>query len=197
MFTVQNKSIDSLTLTGSYYLAPDFTALDDVSVLWGDAKYGMGDYAVALQGGTVLAGDAIPGGKDTTAFGAKIGGNFGMFDASVAYSSVDDGSVPIHNLGTGVKTPLYTQMIFNQGRIKSDNDTVVLRAGVKALGGKFGVAYDITTDNSAASNDSTELDVTYVTKISDSTKLFAGYVLVTQDDAPDMNLLRFWARYNF
>jgi hypothetical protein len=199
MVTVQNKSIDNLTLTGSWYYAPDMVANlgvlggGDANVLWGDAKYNAGSYSLGLQGGTV-----DPDGLDSTAaFGAKIGGNFGMFDASVAYSSVDDGAVPIHNLGTGVKTPLYTQMIFNQGRIKLDNDTVVLRAGVKALGGKFGVAYDITTDNSAASNYSTELDLTYVTKISDSTKLFAGYVLVTQDNADDINMLRFWARYNF
>jgi hypothetical protein len=197
MLTAQNKSIDGLTLTGTYYLAPDFTPADDLSVIWGDAKFNVSDYTVALQGGTVLAEDALgAGSKDTTAFGAKIGANFGMFETSVAYSTVDDGSVPIHNLGTGVKTPLYTQMILNQARIKSDNDTVVLRAGVKALGGKFGVAYDMTTDNSAASNDSTELDVVYTTKVG-SVKLLAGYVLVTQDNAEDTNVVRVWGRYNF
>ena len=199
MVTAQNKSIDNLTLTGTWYYAPDMAANlgviggGDANILWGDAKYNTGAYSLGLQGGTV-----DPDGLDsTTAFGAKIGGNFGMFDASVAYSTVDNGDVPIHNLGTGVKTPLYTQMILNQGSIKSDNDTVVLRAGVKALGGKFGVAYDFTTDNSVLGNDSTELDLTYVTKISDSTKLFAGYVLRTQDIGEDLNMVRFWARYNF
>jgi len=199
MVTAQNKSIDNLTLTGTWYYAPDMVANlgviggGDANILWGDAKYNAGSYSLGLQGGTVDP-DGL---ESTTAFGAKIGGNFGMFDASVAYSTVDDGDVPIHNLGTGVKTPLYTQMILNQGSIKSDNDTVVLRAGVKALGGKFGVAYDFTTDNSVVGNDSTELDVTYVTKISDSTKLFAGYVLRTQDIGEDLNMVRFWARYNF
>jgi len=197
MITAQNKSISGLTLTGTYYLAPDFTPADDLSVVWGDAKFTTGGYSVALQGGSVLAKDALgAGSKDTTAFGAKVGASFGMFDTSVSYSTVDDGSVPIHNLGTGVKTPLYTQMILNQARIKSDNDTVVLRASAKALGGKFMVAYDMTTDNSAAENDSTELDVVYKTNVGNIT-LLAGYVLVTQDKAEDTNVIRVWGRYNF
>jgi len=196
MLTAQNTSVAGLTLTGTYYIAPDFTPADDLSVIWGDAKFNVSNYSVALQGGTILAEDLAPGYKDTTAFGAKVGATFGMFDTSVAYSTVDDGSVPIHNLGTGVKTPLYTQMILNQGRIKSDNDTVVLRAGMKALGGKFGVAYDMTTDNSAAENDSTELDVVYTTKVG-NVNLLAGYVLVTQDKAEDINVVRVWGKYNF
>jgi len=197
MITAQNKSISGLTLTGSYYLAPDLTPVDDLSVVWGDAKFAMGDYAVALQGGSILAQDALgAGSKDTTVFGAKVGAIFGMFDTSVSYSTVDDGSIPIHNFGTGVKTPLYTQMILNQARIKSDNDTVVLRAGVKALGGKFMASYDMTTDNSAAANDSTELDVVYKTNVGNVT-LLAGYVLVTQDQAEDTNVVRVWGRYNF
>jgi len=196
MITAQNKSIDGLTLTGTYYLAPDFTPADDLSVIWGDAKFAVSDYAIALQGGTILAEDLAPGLADTTAFGAKLGATFGMFDTSVAYSTVDDGSVPIVNFGTGVKTPLYTQMILNQGSIKSDNDTVVLRAGAKALGGKFGVAYDMTTDNSNVSNDTTELDLTYVTTVG-NVKMLAAYVLRTQDIGEDTNVVRFWARYNF
>jgi hypothetical protein len=200
MLTAQNKSIDGLTLTGSYYYAPDFTTADDVNVLWGDAKFAISDYSIALQGGTILAKDALGGAPadDTTAFGAKIGGNFGMFDASVAYSSVDAGSVPIHNLGTGVKTPLYTQMILNQNHIKTDADTIVLRAGMKALGGKFGIAYDITTDNATNNSDYQELDLTYKTKVTDNTTLFAGYVYHNDDAWADSeNFARVWARYNF
>ena len=197
MLTAQNKSVEGLTLTGSYYYAPDMLTTEDVSALWGDAKFGISDYSIGLQGGTIIGPDDI-GGKDTTGFGAKIGGNFDMFDASVAYSSVDEGTVAIHNLGTGVKTPLYTQMILNQSKIKSDADAIVVRAGVKALGGKIGAAYCMTTDNSAASNDSTELDVTYKTKVSDSTTLFAGYVMTDEDNLNDArNLVRVWGRYNF
>jgi hypothetical protein len=196
MITAQNKSVDGLTLTGTYYLAPDFSPADDLSVIWGDAKFGISNYTAAIQGGTILAEDLAPGLNDTTAFGAKIGATFGMFDTSVAYSTVDDGTVAVTNFGTGVKTPLYTQMILNQGSIKSDNDTVVLRAGAKALGGKFGVAYDMTTDNSVAGNDTTELDLTYVTTVG-NVKMLAAYVLRTQDIGDDLNVVRFWARYNF
>ncbi len=197
MVTAQNKSIAGLTLTGTYYFAPDFTDADDLSVIWGDAKFAVSDYAVAVQGGTILAEDLAPGLNDTVAFGAKLGATFGMFDTSVAYSTVDDGSVPIVNFGTGVKTPLYTQMILNQSKISSDNDTIVLRAGVKALGGKFGIAYDMTTDNSDAGQDYAELDLTYKTTIGNTT-LFAAYVYRDDDAQADTdNLLRFWARYNF
>jgi hypothetical protein len=54
----------------------------------------------------------------------------------------------------------------------------------------------MTTDNSAAENDSTELDVVYKTKVG-NVNLFAGYVLVTQDKAEDINIARVWAKYNF
>lgn len=171
---------------------------EDANILWGDAKFAISDYTVALQGGTVMGRDDIVGGSDTTAFGAKVGGNFGMFDASVAYSTVNDGDIPIHNLGTGVKTPLYTQMVLNQGHIKSDSDTFVIRAGMKALGGKLGIAYDITSDNANANSDYTELDLTYKTKITDNTTLFAAYVF-NEDDAwaDSNNFVRVWARYSF
>ncbi len=200
MLTAQNKSISGLTLTGTWYYAADALQTapkEDVNILWGDAKFAISDYSIGLQGGTILTNE--PGAvKDTTAFGAKIGADFGMFDASVAYSSVDDGTAPVENLGTNVKTPLYTQMIKNQNHIKSDNDTIVIRAGVKALGGKFSVAYDITTDNATANSDYTELDVVYKTKVSESTTLLAAYILAEDDLAPDAtNYLRFWARYNF
>ncbi len=199
MVTAQNKSIEGLTLTGTWYIAPELIGgVDDVNILWGDAQFGISDFNIGLQGGTILT-DTV-GVEDTTAFGAKVGGNFGMFDASVAYSSVDEGTIPAHNLGTGVKTPLYTQLILNQGYIKSDSDTFVVKAGVKALGGKFGLAYDYTTYNASTTEDTyTELDLTYKTKVfNDSTTLFAGYVY-TDDDllADSQNFIRVWGRYNF
>jgi len=123
-----------------------------------------------------------------------------MFDASLAYSGVDAGQTGVFNVG-GVKTPLYTQMILNQGAIRSDNDTIVARAGMKALGGKFGVAFDYTTSD--VRDDYTELDLTYKTKVfNDSTTLFAGYVYQDLDTDVDgwdesRNLIRFWGRYNF
>jgi hypothetical protein len=216
MLTVQNKSIEGLTLTGSYYYAADLAnnsgvaaGDSDAHILWADASYsGFEGFNIAVQGGTVMDDDY---GKfhqdDVAAFGAKIGGHFSMFDASLAYSNVNDGGVAVgptkrglFNVG-GAKTPLYTQMILNQNFIRSDNDTFVARAGLKALGGKFGLAFDYTTDNSPASNDYTELDLTYKTKVfNDSTTLFAGYVYQDVDGElwdDSRNLFRVWGRYNF
>jgi len=194
MLTAQNKSVENLTLTGSWYYAPNMVLeADDVHVLWADGKYKAGDYSVALQGGTIITDTT--GVEDTTAFGAKIGGNFGDFDASVAYSSVDDGTAAIENVGTNNKTPLYTQMIANQSKIKTDADTVVGRIGVKALDGKFGLAYGYTDYMGV---DYSELDLTFKTKVGDNTTLFAGYIYQDDDAAADStNTLRFWAKYNF
>jgi len=213
MLTVQNKSIEGLTLTGTYYYAADFAnnngvaaGTEDAHILWGDANYKFGDYCVAGQVGTIMDDDFDKYNEDdVVAFGLKAGGNFGMFDASIAYSNVNDGGVAVgsHKKGLfnvgGVKTPLYTQMILNQDAIRTDNDTFVFRAGVKALGGKFGLAYDYTSDNSSAKNDYQELDLTYKTKVfNDSTTLFAGYIYQDADNWTDgYSTLRFWARYNF
>ena len=228
MLTAQNKSIDKLTLTGTWYIAPEMVlGLDDANVLWADAKYGFGEdmYGLVLgvQGGTVMLD--TDGLEDTTAWGAKIGGNFDLFDASIAYSSVDDGTVSIENFGTNVKTPLYTQMIFNQNTIKRDSDTVVVRAGIKGLGGKFGVAYAYSDLGATAlpavaglaggEGTYSELDITYKVKVwNDSTTLFAGWIYQDDDRMGDLvlvneetgaettfdgtqNMLRFWGRYNF
>jgi len=42
---------------------------------------------------------------ETTAFGAKITGQAGNISGTLAYSTVDDGSIAIQNVGTGNKTP--------------------------------------------------------------------------------------------
>ena len=155
MVTAQNKSIDNLTLTGSWYYAPDMEANigvlggGDINVLWGDATYKANAFTVAIQGGQVDP-DTL---ASTSAFGAKIAGKLGMFGLSAAYSSVDDGAVPIHNLGTGVKTPLYTQAILNQNAIKIDSDTVKVAANVKGLGGKW-TAYYLSADMGAKAQSS-------------------------------------------
>jgi len=200
MLTVQNKSIEGLTLTGSYYYAPSFVLdayNDDANLFWADAKYKFGNYCVAAQYGYMDL-NLVDGDNDAQAFGVKAGGNFDMFNASIAYSNVNDAAVGILNVG-GVKTPLYTQMILNQNFIRNDNDTFVVRAGMKALGGNIGLAYDYTTDNSDADNDYQELDLTYKTKVfNDTTTLFAGYIYQDADNWDDAkNTVRFWARYNF
>ncbi len=206
MLTVQNKSVEDLSLTGSWYYGASTdsadTFSDDLNILWADAKYNFNTNGIVLglQAGTVMS-DMFT--DDTVAFGAKIGGNLDMFSASLSYSSVDDGDYGLHNVG-GVKTPLYTQLILNQNFIRSDSDTFVVRAGMKALGGKFGLAYDYSSINSGLlEGDYSEFDVTYKTKVfNDSTTLFAGYVYQDLDSDvtswdESRNLLRFWGRYNF
>ncbi|MEA3419952.1 MAG: hypothetical protein U9Q90_11210 [Campylobacterota bacterium] len=232
MATVQNKSIDGLTLTGSWYYGANFgenmlgvAGGSDVNILWGDATYADPDMyglVAGIQGGTIMQDD-LP--ADTTAFGAKIGGSWDVFAFGAAFSSVDDGTTGVFNVG-GVKTPLYTQMILNQAFIARDADSVVLHASAKALGGKFIVKYGMTTQNNRLLNQATdtygdrdyaELDLVYKTKVwNDSIALFAGYInqdvdaltvnvtdpdtgAVTQVTGPNdpNNVVRFWARYNF
>jgi hypothetical protein len=213
MLTLQNKSIEGLTLTGSWYYAADFgdnnlglTTGNDVNILWGDAKYAFSDYLVAGQLGSWMDDDFA---DDSFAWGLKAAGNFDMFSASLAYTSVDDGGIQgltTTNVG-GVKTPLYTQLILNQGYISYDSDTFVARAGLKALGGKFGAAYnysDLGSSRVLGSGEYTEFDLTYKTKVfNGSTTLFAGYIYqdLSHDNVLipdfDQNVLRFWGRYNF
>lgn len=128
MLTAQNKSIENLTITGSFYYAPNFTSKDDLSIVWSDAKYIYNDYTLAFQAGQIQSMSSTTA---TNAIGAKIGGKYDIFDASLSFSYVDDGTIKLQNLGTSVKTPLYTQLILNQGHIKSNDTTVVLRVGTK------------------------------------------------------------------
>jgi hypothetical protein len=206
MLTVQNKSFEGLTLTGTYYYGAGQDNNDDTNIFWGDAKFAISDYALGLQGGYIDA-DVKKGDTNTIAFGAKAGANFGMFDASAAYSYVGDKDMgaSVQNIG-GVKTPLYTQMILNQGVIARDSQYIKVAAGAKALGGKFGVAYGmrLAADSDVLDDHNPyELDVTYKTKVfSDTTTLFAGYVLTDADDdnvngGDAQNLIRVWGRYNF
>jgi len=213
MLTLQNKSVEGLTLTGSWYYAVDFadnnlgaTTGNDVNILWGDAKYAFSDYVIAGQLGSWMDDDFA---DDSFAWGLKAAGNFDMFSASLAYTSVDDGGMQgltTTNVG-GVKTPLYTQLILNQAFISYDSDTFVARAGLKALGGKFGAAYnysDLGDSRRLGSGEYNEFDLTYKTKVfNGSTTLFAGYIYQDKsfDDVAisdfDQNVIRFWGRYNF
>jgi len=138
MLTAANKSLANIPITASYYSLPS----TDLDVVWADVKANqLGPVNVALQGGSILNG--ATGGNDTTAYGVKVTGKASNVDLSLAYSSVDDGDVPVQNVGTGVKTPLYTQMILNQGHIAKDADTVVLGASMPLASGKLIAKYDL------------------------------------------------------
>ena len=198
MATAQNKSIDGLTVTGSFYYAANL--VDNIidkaaemigenpdllphtgnatTILWGDVAYAKDSLPVTfgVQGGAIASDDFE---NDTTAWGAKIGGKINMFSLLAAYSSVDDGDTGVFNVG-GVKTPLYTQMILNQNFIRSDADTILLKGVVKALGGKFIAQYGMTTMNDRGilgDVDYNEFDFIYKTKVwNDNITLLAAYV---------------------
>ena len=195
---VQNSSIDNLTLTGSWYQLNDVKGLGDATALWGDAKYKIGNYKFALQGAYIDPTDISDALKETTGFGAEIATTYSIFDLALAYSSVDDGTVPLNNLAgkPGERTALYTQLLLNADAIAKDNDTIAVKAHTKAFNGKIIAEYAVTTDNSPAENDYAELDLAYTTTIG-STDLFAGYIFGTQDKGEDINAIRVWARYNF
>ena len=195
MLTVQNKSVAGLTPTLSYYQLPS-----SAKAVWLDVNANMAKLAgvpvsVALQGGQINTNAS--GDVDSKAIGAKVAGKAGPATISLAYSKTNNGAVATRNLGTGVKTPLYTQMIVNQDHISTDADTIVLKAAMPAGPGKLIAQYGMTTDNSAAENDYNELDVIYKFKAL-GTDMLAAYVRRDADKAPDpQNIVRVWSRYNF
>ena len=141
------------------------------------------------------------GADDTTGMGIKVSGKAGPANLTLAYTSVDDGDAKIENVGTGVKTPLYTQMILNQKAIKKDADTVMLKAVAPAGPGKLIAQYAMTTANdknlNGDGNDYSELDVIYKFKAL-GTKMLVAYVMQDLDAKDDPNnIIRFWTRYNF
>ena len=202
MITAQNKSIENLTLTGSYYFAPDMLALGDTDVLWGEAAYKGSGFSAAIQGGEITPDNV----SSTSAFGAKIGGKLSMFSLMAAYSSVGSGTVGITNLGTLVKSPLYTQMVLNnvgQYHAAPGSEFVKVGGSVKGLGGTWKAFYGAgTNDDNLLKGDYTEFDFMYVAKITENIKFFGAYVY-TDDDGiastgpSENNFIRFWARYNF
>lgn len=113
-----------------------------------------------------------------------------------SYSHVNDGDVELRNFGTGVKTPLYTQMIGNQNFTSSDCDSVALKTVTKLSTGKLIASYDNTKDNSSANNNYQELDVVYKFKAYDMNMLVA--YIGQKTDNPTFggenkaNNLRFW-----
>jgi len=199
MIAAQNKSIAGLTLTGSYYYASNFVDAGDTSIIWGDAKYNAGLFNIAVQGGQISP-DLL---DSTSAVGVKLGAKFaGIFTAAVAYTSVGDGAVGMSNLATGIKSPLYTQMLLNnvgQFHAKPGSDFLKVSGTIKALGGKFILGYG-DGSNSLAGNDTTysEIDVMYKAKLSKNITGFAAYGYTDISSSADSsNFVRFWARYSF
>jgi len=200
MITAQNKSINGLTATGTWYYAPSFAKNgvistnnsymsglggiqinngdSDANVLWGDLTYSAPDMyglIAGIQGGWIDADNNIDL-DSTTAWGVKLGGAFGDFTLAAAYTGVnidnEAQALTVTNFGTGVKTPLYTQMVLNQVFIdghQGDVDTWMIKGTYKGLGGKFIAAYgssNVDDNNGVDGNnhDYNEFDFIYATK---------------------------------
>jgi len=219
MLTVANKSSKLIQPTLTYYALKNIelrTSADGAAVttqalgksgsaLWANVDVDAGlPVKLALQGGKI---DPKNGLKKTNTYGAKISGKFANVALSLAYTDVDEGAVSIQNVGTGIKTPLFTQMIYNQNFISSDASTTVLKAAMPVGPGKLIAQYGITDDTntggtSATENDYNELDVIYKTKLS-GMNVFAAYVMrdsdlkTLQGGDDKANIIRVWTRYNF
>ncbi len=195
MLTVANKSSKMAQPTLSYYALRDIAGADSGSAIWADVQVDADlPVKLGLQGGQIDPSNKL---DKTTAYGAKLTGKASNVALKLAYTSVDDGAVSVQNVGTGIKTPLYTQMVANQGAISSDADTVVLQAAMPLAVGKIIAQYGLTSDNSAAENDYNELDLLYKFKAL-GTDMLAAYVRADADNAKDpANIIRVWSRYNF
>lgn len=179
MATIANSSSKMVQPTLSYY------KVSNEDYYWGDVKINPNiPVKFALQGGEAAS---------TEAFGAKAAGKLGPVKTILAYTQVGTGG-SIDNLGTGVKTPLYTQMILNQNFIKTDNETVMLKGITKAGPGKLIAQYASTTSDSAG--DYGELDVIYKFDLF-GTKMLAAYVMQDFESRDNNNMVRVWSRYNF
>ena len=229
MLTVANKSIPMTAITLSYYDVANVTGLptgkDGATAMWADVAVAGKDLPlglkVGLQGGVVGAETSAV--ADTTAMGAKV--SLAPVDAltlCLAYTSVDGdedkANIAIKNFGTGVKTPLFTQMIYNQNAIALDAQTIVAKASYN-LGdlGKVSLAYGATTSGDAnlqgADSNYSELDLVYSVKAA-GVKYFVAYLNRSIDadsttgmqhgavgsdgvNAETENRVRVWARYAF
>ena len=226
MLTVQNKSIPMTTLTASYYNVAKIdqnttsnTSLEGANAVWLDAAVAGKDLPMGLkfglQGGTIMAESS--GIADTVAFGVRAGmAPVEGLDLCLAFTSVDEDKnkpqIAIKNFGTGVKSPLYTQMIANQDAIAVAADTFTLKAAYNT--GDYGTVsaqYGYTTagDNNinnkdaanGKKNDYQEFDLVYTVKAGGvdylAAYVFQSFSEKTANDKDNNNIVRLWARYNF
>jgi len=208
MLTAQNKSIPMTTVTASYYdvakAIPSGTTFDGITAAWGDIAVAdkslpMG-LKVGVQGGKVMVDTANL--DDTSAFGVKLGlAPIENLTLCAAYTSVDDGAVPIQNIA-GVKSPLYTQLIANNGVITTDNNTIMLKAAY-AMGdiGTVILQGTQTSDESIADNDLTDIELVYKVNAG-GVDFLAAYINQAWDNktlsgADGQNIVRLVARYAF
>jgi len=170
---------------------------------------------IGLQAGSIMPENSAL--ADTTAWGVKVGlAPIEKLTLCAAYTSVDgDDDKPqaaIKNTGTGVKTPLFTQMIYNQDAIALDANTFMLKASYNT--GDYGTIIAQGTSTTAGHSnlmnrtvasvekdtDYTDLELVYKVKVS-GMDLMAAYINRNWSEksgtADEENAVRIVARYNF
>jgi hypothetical protein len=230
MITAATKLVPMTDLTLTYYDLKDVGAnllgagnAIGADAMWANAKINDLPVGIELQAGKISPDSAAF--DDTTAFGAKVTGKVGAVGLKAIYTSVDAPAtgkvgVAFQNTGTGIKSPLYSQMMYNQNMIALDSDTIVLGAsynmgdmgtiaanyGMTTMGNRNGAANTAITGDT----DYNELDLVYKVK-SGGVQYFAIAAIRDIDNGGTMNtttglnnatmtkdtVLRFWARYNF
>jgi hypothetical protein len=175
MITLQNKSFENTTLTGSYYTAD--LADEDFNALWGDAQLAVGSLNVGLQAARVQYADY----DDTTAYGAKIAGTYNGINLMAAYSSVNDGELFVQNVA-GSTSALYTDtpadQLLNDPEVtygdltRRDTNKVVVSANTDMLGGN--VTGIVAKSNGA--NEQTEIAGVYAKDLGNNLNVTAAYV---------------------
>jgi len=234
MLTVQNKSLPMTTVTASYYdlakVGENLSAGTPTTSIGADAVWldvAIADKSlpmglkVGLQAGSIMPDSTFDNTvlgtvdmADTTAYGIKIGlAPVEALTLCAAYTSVDGDddklNVAVKNTGTGVKTPLFTQMIYNQDAIALDANTFMLKASYNT--GDYGTVIAQGTSTTAGSSnlmnrggvdtDYTDLELVYKVKVS-GMDLMAAYINRDWSEkntynADQENAVRIVARYAF
>ncbi|MEY3002743.1 MAG: hypothetical protein RLZZ428_1118 [Pseudomonadota bacterium] len=195
MLTLQNKSIENVTLTGSYYMLRD-----QVNIAWLDAQVNMGNYNLAGQYATYDMDNGS--GLNYATYGVKAATTVSGFDVSAAYTQSEDG-MSWHQT-SGTTSSSYTCTPLNQlvGGFDDENKYLVT-ASTAAMNGTLVGMY--SKSDTGDFGTTTELDVVYSTKVADI-DLSAAYVHAANDDEAipgtdgeqeTINLVRVTATYNF
>jgi hypothetical protein len=235
MITASTKAIPMTTLTASYYDLKD-VARDQLGgqgnaigadAIWVDAQIAPTDapldLKIGLQGGQIDAENSEAGVDfaKTTAYGAKVTAKVGGVGLKAIYTAVngkEDAQVAIVNTGTGIKSPLYSQMMYNQRAIELDSKTIVVGASynlgemgtIAANYGMSKVGEHSIVNAGTKDQDYNELDLVYKVKAG-GVQYFAIAAIRDWDNDITMNttngnnvtdmtkdtVVLFWARYNF
>jgi hypothetical protein len=201
MLTVQNKSIENLTLTGTYYKIVNWG-----DIFWADAQYSNELFNVGVQGG-VFDDKEYDG--DWKAYGIKAGASVGPVNLMAAYSIIDPKDWGyLYQIG-GTTSPLYTDMIADEIlsgwylRYPDENGDNITKykiaANMDLLGGNISAAYGVAKGGDYSGNDLKEFDLGYSIDVTDNMSVSAAYANIStcSNYEDGFDLLRFVVRYNF